>query len=341
MAAAFNRRNSLIRRVLRPLMAAMLLASRAVAAHADDPGDPPALTRLDIREDVVRAATDPDSTGRSLWVTWDRKANRWSNPVYEAPPVLTHADSLGAVRVFDGGLFDKFGGTELPLGDGTVLAKSDTGFAYALGTENLAWPPVTPEDVDEAGGKIRQGLPRDFPEERLYQLMGQHRLFNEPGPTVRAGDVRWFGLKGGFTGGVGQIGGLLSYDFVQKQWHVARPYLLVDASVTRLYVRSGEVWVGTARFGENAIEGITGLVLYRPARNEWRQFSRRNSRISGDLVWDIAEDSNALWVTTDRGISRYGWDSKNFSSWYWHKAKAGGWTLTSKPPGELVEELVK
>jgi ligand-binding sensor domain-containing protein len=108
-----------------------------------------------------------------------------------------------------------------------------------------------------------------------------------------------------------------------------------------VYVRPGEVWIGTARFGENAIEGITGLILHRPARNEWRQFSRRNSRISGDLVWDIAEDSNALWVTTDRGISRYGWDSKNFSSWYWHKAKGGGWTLTSKPPGELVEELVK
>jgi len=328
----------LIRRVLRPLLAAMLLASQAVAAHAEDP---PALTRLDIRNDVVRAATDPDSTGRSLWVTWDRKANRWSAPVPEAPPVLTHADSLGAVRVFDGGLFDKFGGTVLPLEDGTVLAKSDTGFAFTLGAEDLAWPSVTPEDVDEAGGKIRQGLPRDFPEERLYQLLGQHRLFNEPGPTVRAGDTRWFGLKGGFTGGVGQIGGLLSYDFAKKQWDVERPFLLVDASVTRLYVRQGEVWIGTARFGESAIEGITGLILYRPARDEWRQFSRRNSRISGDLVWDIAEDSNALWVTTDRGISRYGFDSKNFSSWYWHPTKAGGWTLTSKPPGELVEELVK
>jgi hypothetical protein len=331
----------LIRRVLRPLVAAMILACGTAAAHADAPGDPPALTRLDIKNDVVRAATDPDSIGRALWVTWDRKANRWSEPVAQPAPVLTRADSLAAVRVFDGGLFDKFGGTELLLEDGTVLAKSDTGFALSMGTESLGWPPVTPEDVDEAGGKIRQGLPRDFPEDRLYQLLGQHRLLNEPGPTVRAGDIRWFGLKGGFTAGVGQIGGLLSYDFTKKQWNVERPFLLVDASVTRVYARNGEVWIGTARFGESAIEGITGLILYRPSRGEWRQFSRRNSRISGDLVWDIAEDSNALWVTTDRGISRYGFDSKNWSSWYWHPAKAGAWTLTSKPPGDLVEELVK
>ena len=331
----------MIRRDLRPFVAAMLLALGSAAARADAPGDPPALTRLDIRNDIVRAATEADSTGRSLWVTWDRKANRWSAPVVEASPVLTLADSLAAVRVFSGGLFDKFGGTELRLEDGTVLAKSDTGFAYSTATENLGWPPVTPEDVDEAGSKIRQGLPRDFPEDRLYELLGQKRLMNEPGPTVRAGDVRWFGLKGGFTAGVGQIGGLVSYDFAKKRWDVERPFLLVDASVTRVHARKGELWIGTARFGETAIEGITGLILYRPSRGEWRQFSRRNSRISGDLVWDIAEDSNALWVTTDRGISRYGFDSKNWSSWYWHPAKAGGWTLTSKPPGELVEELVK
>ena len=339
MAAAFFRRNSLIRRVPRLALAAFLLACAAPLARAVP--EAPALTRIDIRNDVVRAATDADSAGQVQWVTWDRKGNRWSKPAPGPAPTLTRTDSLAGVRVFDGGLFDKFGGTTLPLDDGTVFAKQDTGFSWTFQGADLGWPSITPEEVDDAGGKIRQGLPRDFPEERLYQLLGQHRLFNEPGPTVRTGDVRWFGLKGGFTGGVGQIGGLLSYDFARKKWTKHRTFLLVDASITRLYARKGELWIGTARFGESSIEGITGLILFRPERGEWRQFSIRNSRISGDLVWDISEDSNALWVTTDRGISRYGFESKNWSSWYWHPAKTGGWELTSKPPGELVEELVK
>lgn len=330
----------MIRRAVWPLLAATLLAFPR-PARADSPPDVPALTHLAIEGDQVRAATDPDSAGRSLWVAYDRKANRWSAPVQGPSPALTREDSLSSVRVFDGGLFDKFGGTTLALGDGTTLAKRDSGFTYEADGVDLGWPTVTEKDIDEAGGKIRQGLPRDYPEERLRQLLDRHLLKNEPGPTERLGDVRWFGLKGGFAGGVGQMGGLVGYDFSRKRWTVKRPFLLVDASATKLHARKGEVWIGTARFGESSIEGITGLILYRPERNEWRQFSSRNSRISGDLVWDIAEDSNALWVTTDRGVSRYGWDSKNWSSWYWRKQKDASWALSSKPPGDLVEELVK
>lgn len=335
------------RLAVRPLAAAfalMLSLPAAVpAARAEVPTEIPALTRLEISGDIVRAATDPDSTGQSQWVTFDRKANRWSTFTPGPVPVLSHPDSLASVRVFDGGLFDKFGGSTLSLGDGYTLARRDTGFTLvhdADGVE-LGWPAVTEEDIEEAGGKVRQGLPRDFPEERLRQLLDQRRLHNEPGPTVRTGDVRWFGLKGGFAGGAGQMGGLLSYDFAEARFRIRRPFHLVEASVTRLFARKDEIWIGTARFGENAISGITGLILFRPARNEWRQFSRRNSRISGDLVWDIAEDSKALWVTTDRGVSRYGFGSKNWSSWYWRPVKGGGWLLSSKPPGELVEELVR
>jgi hypothetical protein len=324
-----------------PLLAAIALCLAGAPARAAAPPDVPALTRLVIEGDDVRAATDPDSAGRSLWVRYDRRANRWSAPMPGDPPALTHADSLSSVRVFDGGLFDKFAGPVIDLGDGTVLAKRDSGFAYEQAGRDLGWPSVTEKDIEEAGGKVRQGLPRDYPEERLRQLLDQRRLKNEPGPTARAGDVRWFGLKGGFAGGSGQMGGLVSYDFAKARWDVRRPFLLVEASATKVYVRKGEVWIGTARFGENAIEGITGLILYRPARNEWRQYSSRNSRISGDLVWDIGEDANALWVTTDRGISRYGWDSKNWSSWYWRAQKDGSWALSSKPPGDLVEELIK
>jgi hypothetical protein len=304
----------------------------------------PALARLVIEGDAVRAATEADSAGQSQWVTYDRKANRWSDPVPGPAPALTHIDSLASVRVFDGGLFDKFRGDALALGDGTTLAKRDSGFALvgADGTE-LGWPAVTQKEVLMWSGKVRQGLPSEYPEARVQQLFDDGRLRNEPGPTALAGTVRWFGLKGGFTGGSGQLGGLVSWNAESRRFDVHRHFLLVDASVTRIYTRPGEVWIGTGRFGERTLEGITGLLLYRPARKEWRQFSTRNSGISGDLVWDIAEAPDGLWVTTDRGVSRYDWKSKNWRSWYWRTASKGqpGWVLSSEPAGNLFDQVVR
>ena len=334
---------------LRPLAAAfalipcLALALWPIPARAQADSDVPALTRLVIQGDAVRAATDPDSAGIALWVTYDRKTRRWSPPASGPAPVQSHVDSLAGVRVFEGGLFDKFRGSAIALGDGYTLTRGDSGFALLRedGT-NLGWPAVTEKDVNAWAGKVRQGLPRDYPEERVRELLDHGRLRNVPGPTMRSRNVRWFGLQGGFTGGEGQLGGLVSYDTDKGQYGVHRHFLLVDASVTRIFAREHEVWIGTARFGERALEGISGLILFRPERNEWRQFSRRNSRIAGDLVWDIAEDDGGLWVTTDRGVSRYGFESKNWTSWYWRRAPDGsGYTLSSKPPGDLAEELVR
>ena len=325
------------------LSVALLAPSAAAPARAAEaPPDLPARTRLVIEGDAVRASTEADSAGQSSWVTFDRRTKRWSAPAAGPAPVLTHEDSLATVRVFDGGLFDKFRGDQIALGDGTTLARRDSGFVLLAGDTDLGWPSVSGKDVLDWAGKVRQGLPRDYPEERVEQLLAQHRLRNEPGPTTRAGDVRWFGLKGGFVGGQGQLGGLVSYDPIRKRFDVHRHYLIVDASVTRLFARGNDLWIGTGRFGERALEGITGLLLYRPALREWRQFSTRNSRISGDLIWDIAEAPDGLWVTTDRGVSRFGFESKNWTSWYWHRTKDGtGWTLTSALPGTLAEELVR
>ncbi|MEP7027742.1 MAG: hypothetical protein ABI960_04025 [Candidatus Eisenbacteria bacterium] len=320
---------------------ALLFASAPGAARGRAAApDPPALTHLVIDGDVVRASTEADSTGQCSWVSYDPKTRRWSAPTPGPAAALSLEDSLASVRVFDGGLFDKFRGDTIALGDGTSIARRDSGFALLAGDTDLGWPSVTEKDVLSWAGKVRQGLPRDYPEERVHDLLDRHRLYNVPGPTTHAGNIRWFGLKGGFVGGQGQLGGLVSYDPDRKRFDVHRHYLLVDASVTRLFARGGGLWIGTGRFGERALEGITGLLLYRPKRGEWRQFSTRNSRISGDLIWDIAEGRDDLWVTTDRGVSRYGFDSKNWSSWYWHRTKDGaGWILSSDPPGSLAEEL--
>jgi len=223
------------RRPLRAVILAILLAfGPAPAGAADAPGDVPILTHLVLDGAQVRAATDPDSTGQALWVTFDPKKSAWSEPVHGAPAPA--GDSLAGVRVFDGGLFDKFPVATLALGDGYTLAHRDTGYALVRDADgaDLGWPVVEEKEIDEWADKIRQGLPRDFPEERLHALYAQHRLRNEPGPTTRLGDVRWFGLKGGFSGGEGQMGGLVSYDPARGRFDVHRHFLSVDVSVTNL-----------------------------------------------------------------------------------------------------------
>ncbi len=303
----------------------------------------PVLTTILLDDDRVRVATEPDSTGRPLWVEFDPAKNAWSRPTHGdvAPP----GDSLAGVRVFDGSLFDRYtSATEIPLGDGFMLARRDTGTALVRVSDgaDLGWPRVTETDVDDWAGQVRLGLPRDYPADRLRLLLMQDRLRNEPGPTIRAGALRWFAIAGGFTGGEGQLGGLVAFDSETGRFTVTRHDLLVDATVTRLYAHKDALWIGTARYGPTSIEGGNGLVLYRPARREWRQFSVRNSRIAGDIVWDMAGDDRSLWVATNEGMSRYDLARKLWSSWYWNAMKNGpGYELRNRPPGDLAEELIK
>jgi len=319
---------------------ALLYLVAAAPAHAQlPPADAPSLAHLTLAGGAVRAYTDPDSTGQVLAVAWDDRAHRWSTPAPWSPPAATLADSLGSVHVFAGGLFDLFPRRALELGDGYTLARRDTGYALVREGRDLGWPIVSDDDIDKWGPEVRVGLPRDYPEDRLRVLLARGELKNEPGPMARLGDQVWFGLKGGFAGGAGQLGGLVGWDPARGRFTVRRNFALVEASVTRLYAWQGELWIGTARFGENAVEGTSGLILYRPAKNEWRQFSSRNSRISGDLVWDIAGAPDGLWVTTDGGVSRYSFARKNWSSWYWHVAKKRrGFELTDHPPGDIGTE---
>jgi len=323
------------------------MALAASPAHAApkpprlDRANAPALLHVRVDGGQVRAWSDPDSTGQVVAVTFDARTRRWSRPASYVPPPVSFTDSLGWVHEFAGGLFDRFPRTALALGDGYTLAHSDTGYALVRDADgkNFGWPSVSEDDIDHWGQEVRVGLPRDFPEDRLRLLLERSQLHNEPGPTAVLGDVRWFGLKGGFAGGVGQIGGLVSFDPARGRFSVRRHFTLVEASVTRLCPWKGELWVGTARFGETTVEAASGLLLYRPKKGEWRQFSTQNSRIAGDLVWDIAGTDDALWAVTDGGVSAYDFAKKNWSSWYWHVTKDGrGFELNDRLPGDLDAE---
>ena len=292
---------------------------------------------------IVRAATDPDTTGQSWIVQFDPKERAWTRPAAgpPAPLAATKADTLADVRVFSGGLFDKFPQSEIALGGGYALVRGDTTIALTKDGKWVGWPTVGDHDIERWAREIRQGMPTLDPNERLWQLFAEGRLKNVPGPFVRMGSKLWFGLAGGFASGDGQLGGLVSYDTTSGEFEVVRHKFIVDAAAICLFARDEELWIGTGRFGPQKLEGIRGLVLYRPERNEWRLFSATNSRISGDLVWDIAPDGRHLWVTTDRGVSRYDLDRHLWDSWYWHPTDGGGFELTTRRPENLAEELVK
>ena len=325
------------------MLAAALLAAPAPAFAAERPWqDFPALVSLSVDGGVVRARTGPDSTGRPLVVAYDPAARRWSRPRPDegAPEPSADTRRLDQVLVFNGGLFDQFPERDhLDLGQGFELARRDTGYALIDHGVDRGWPAVNEDDVDKWGKEVRLGLPRDFPEEELRTLLARGRLKNVPGPFARVGNALWFGLAGGFAASEGQLGGLVVYDPDDGGFRVVRHKFIADVAVTRLVPVGDELWIGTGRFAASRLEGLRGMLLYRPKRREWRQFAHENSRISGDLVYDAAPLGRHLWATTEQGVSRYDLERRLWSSWYWHRADDGGFELTRERPVDLAGEF--
>lgn len=332
---------------LAPLLTFLSVLLTAAPAGARDWHAFPPLTSIEIetsestRSTFIRARTAPDSSGQALRVAFLEKTGTWERPALV--PVNEPGRRLDQVLVFAGGLFDQFAGQPtIDLGSGFTLARRDTGYALLENGEDRGWPAVTEDEVDRWGGEVRLGLPREFPEDRLHQLLAMGRLKNVPGPAVVTENGVWFGLAGGFSGGDGQFGGLVVFDRRDRTFHVLRHKYMVDAAVTRLLIVGDDVWMGTGRFGPVSIDGLRGVVLFRPNKREWRQFAPDNSRISGDLVFDLATDGRMLWATTNQGVSRYDRMRRLWTSWYWHPAKDGkGFELTDVLPTDVAEEFIK
>jgi hypothetical protein len=333
-----------------PILAAGFLASGSSPAISREWQSFPALTTIDLGAvgadggASVAAHTAADSSGRLTRVAFDPRSGTWTRPAADSTAAAPApvASRLDQVLVFQGGLFDQFAGRDaIDLGSGFSLAKRDSGYALLENGEERGWPAVTEDEVDRWGREVRLGLPREFPEDRLMQLFTTGRLQNVPGPVVVTDGALWFGLVGGFSGGDGQLGGIALYDRAQRTFRVFRHKFMVDASVTRLLVSGDDVWIGTGRYGPTRLEGMRGLVLYRPKKREWRQFAPDNSRISGDLIYDLAVAGSSIWATTNQGVSRYDATRRLWTSWYWHAAADGGFTLKETLPGDLAEELIR
>ncbi len=187
------------------------------------------MTHIWVQAGRVHAATDPDSSGTSWVVLFDPETRAWSRPA--AGPTAPRGDTLSDVRVFSGGLFDKFPQPKIDLGQGFALASSDTGVALERDGANLGWPAIEPEEIDRWSREARLGLPKDDPAGRLWQLYGEKRLENVPGPFARTASKMWFGLAGGFASGEGQLGGLVSYDPKKSEYKTVRHKFIADAAV--------------------------------------------------------------------------------------------------------------
>ena len=279
------------RRFPLPLAAALVLAAlspvasppRLAAAAERDWKDFPSLVSIEFEGDVLRARTGPDSSGQVLVVTFDAKENRWSPPVAQAP--LPDRERLDQVLVFNGGLFDQFSTRErLDLGGGFTLAKSDTGFTLFDKEENRGWPTVSEDDIDRWGKEVRLGLPRDYPEDQLRTLLYQGKLRKCPARSSTSGTSCGSASRAGRRAARASSAGSSPTTWREKTFRVVRHKFIADVAVTRLLSVGGELWIGTGRFASSRLEGLRGMLLYRPKRNEWRQFAPENTRISGDLV---------------------------------------------------------
>jgi hypothetical protein len=120
------------------------------------------------------------------------------------------------------------------------------------------------------------------------------------GPCVREGDVVWFGIafyQGEGTGGVGGIG---RYDTTTQQLEVRRLPELADASVNRLALFGGELFLGTTHAYECVGDPPAAGVL----RHDWRRNETRGVPVCGFVASDMLVQGEELWIATDLGVTR-------------------------------------
>lgn len=129
-------------------------------------------------------------------------------------------------------------------------------------------------------------------------------LRNEIGDYVLDGGRLWFGLK--FYGGEGHsgIGGVGVFDPETGRWSVDYHPLLVDSSITLLYIDGNILWLGTLHSGEGGAAPTRGLVRYDRRTRRAVSYRSDNSGLCSWLITEVRRIGTELWVGTGlNGIS--------------------------------------
>jgi len=123
------------------------------------------------------------------------------------------------------------------------------------------------------------------------------------GACASDGESEWGGIS--FYGAEGSwgVGGLVRKDIASGRISYHRPSQLTYESISHIAAFAGNIWIGTAHFGECGSQGVaSGIRRFRPDYRITGALSV--AEICGFAVNDFVEHDDALWVATELGIAR-------------------------------------
>jgi len=123
------------------------------------------------------------------------------------------------------------------------------------------------------------------------------------GACTSDGESEWGGIS--FYGAEGSwgVGGLVRKDIASGRISYHRPSQLTYTSISHIAAFAGNIWIGTAHFGECGNQGVaSGIRRFRPDYKITGALSV--PEICGFSVNDFVEHDDALWVATELGIAK-------------------------------------
>ncbi|HOI33446.1 MAG TPA: two-component regulator propeller domain-containing protein, partial [Bacteroidales bacterium] len=83
---------------------------------------------------------------------------------------------------------------------------------------------------------------------------------------------------------------------------------LSNSAISAIYQDSkGYLWLGSWD-GLNQFDGKDIIRHYPDLMSK--------NKLSNNIIWDIFEQAQGLWIVTERGINLYNYDLESFSSWF-------------------------
>lgn len=218
-------------------------------------------------------------------VRFHRKAGRFTVETNLLPEI---AIRLKNPEQGDYMLFNTDNPARLLVTMGFEFRLSDEGKYVLFDPEGRAQdlPPIATKEIDRWYRDICYGVVWSDnllkKKEELLELLRTGQMTNQAGSFVARGDSVWVGLDGGFSEGLGTLGGLAVYDLSTKRWRLIRHALLIEHAVSSVMFVEQEIWLGTLHAGEYASSSQSGLVLYNPDTGHWHNLNKQNSRNRGE-----------------------------------------------------------
>jgi len=185
----------------------------------------------------------------------------------------------------------KFAGKQLSLNDDGSWELLDDGVVPRK-QETLYSDECLEAPIDEEWIKDYKGIPE------LGKNFGQ-RI----GACTSDGESEWGGISFYAAEGSWGVGGLVRKDIASGRISYHRPGQLTYTSISHIAAFAGNIWIGTAHFGECGIQEVaSGIRRFRPDSNITGALSV--PQICGFSVNDFIEHDDALWIATELGIAK-------------------------------------